>query len=89
MVLGWLAGVGALNYPLVKILGREPLPDIPKQSWTRYFRFTLDHKVVGVQYLVAVFTFLFTGGLLAILHPPATSSGRGPISTSLVSTAPS
>ena len=66
MVLGWLAGVGALNYPLVKILGREPLPDIPKQSWSRYFRFTLDHKVVGVQYLVAVFTFLFTGGLLAM-----------------------
>ena len=66
MVLGWLGGVGALNYPLVKIIGREPLPDIPKQSWTRYFRFTLDHKVVGIQYLVAVFTFLFTGGLLAM-----------------------
>ncbi len=66
MVLGWLAGVGALNYPLVKMVGREPLPDIPKQSWTRYFRFTLDHKVVGIQYLVAVFTFLFTGGLLAM-----------------------
>ena len=48
------------------MVGREPLPDIPKQSWTRYFRFTLDHKVVGIQYLVGVFTFLFTGGLLAM-----------------------
>jgi len=66
MVLGWLGGIGALNYPLAKIVGRELLPDVPKQDWTRYFRFTLDHKVVGIQYLVAVFTFLFTGGLLAM-----------------------
>jgi cytochrome c oxidase subunit 1 len=65
-VVGWLAGVGALNYPLAKIVGREPLPEIPQQSWARYFRFTTDHKVVGIQYLFGVLTFLFTGGLLAM-----------------------
>jgi cytochrome c oxidase subunit 1 len=66
MVLGWLAGIGVLNYPLAKVVGRSVPPDVPKQNWARYFRFTLDHKVVGVQYLVAVLTFLFTGGLLAM-----------------------
>jgi cytochrome c oxidase subunit 1 len=65
-VLGWLAGVGALNYPLAKLVGKEPIPEVPAHSWTRYLRFTTDHKVVGMQYLVAVITFLFTGGLLAM-----------------------
>ncbi len=65
-VLGWLAGIGALNYPLAKLIGREPVPEIPQQGWARYFKFTMDHKVVGIQYLFGVLTFLFTGGLLAM-----------------------
>ncbi|HZF19167.1 MAG TPA: cbb3-type cytochrome c oxidase subunit I, partial [Burkholderiales bacterium] len=32
----------------------------------RYFRFTLDHKVVGLQYLIGMLIYFFTGGLLAI-----------------------
>ena len=63
---GWLGGIGALNYPLSKLVGREPLPEVPRKDWTRYVRFTTDHKVVGMQYLVGVITFLFTGGLLAM-----------------------
>jgi hypothetical protein len=63
--VGWL-GIGALNYPLAKLVGREPLPEVPQQGWTRYFRFTTDHKVVGMQYVIGVITFLFTGGLLAM-----------------------
>jgi cytochrome c oxidase subunit I len=66
LVVGWLAGIGALNYPLAKLIGREPVPEVPQQSWVRYFRFTTDHKVVGIQYLYAVILFLFTGGLLAM-----------------------
>jgi cytochrome c oxidase subunit 1 len=65
-VLGWLLGSGALNYPLAKLVGREPAPQVPKQNWVRYVRFTTDHKVVGLQYLVAVFMFFFTAGLLAM-----------------------
>jgi hypothetical protein len=42
---------------------------VPEQSWVRYFRMTDDHKVVGLQYLVGVLLFLFTGGLLAMAHP--------------------
>jgi len=66
-VAGWMAGIGALNYPLAKILGYELSPQPPEQSWTRYFRMTDDHKVVGMQYAVGVLLFLFTGGLLAML----------------------
>jgi cytochrome c oxidase subunit I len=65
-VIGWLLGVGALNYPLAKIVGREPTPAAESTNWTRFFRFSLDHKTVGLQYLIAVLVFLFTGGLLAM-----------------------
>ena len=53
-VLGWMAGIGALNYPLAKVLGYELSPAPPQQSWVRYFRMTDDHKVVGMQYAVGV-----------------------------------
>ena len=64
---GWMAGIGALNYPLAKILGYELSPHPPEPTWARYFRMTDDHKVVGMQYAVGVLLFLFTGGLLAML----------------------
>jgi cytochrome c oxidase subunit 1 len=67
MVLGWLLGIGALNYPLLKIVGREPAEEeVPINHWSKFFRFSLDHKVVGLQYVVGVLLFLFTGGLLAM-----------------------
>ncbi len=66
MVVGWLAGIGALNYPAAKIVGRSPKEDPEYPGWSRYFRYTLDHKVVGVQYIVGVLLFFFTGGLLAM-----------------------
>jgi cytochrome c oxidase subunit 1 len=65
-VLGWLIGIGALTYPLLKIIGREPAPALPTRSWVRYFRLTEDHKVVGLQYLIGVLVFFFTAGLLAM-----------------------
>ncbi len=65
-VVGWLAGAGMLDYPLAKIVGREPLPPAPSRSWTRYFGPALDHKVIGLQYTVVVLLFFFTGGLLAM-----------------------
>ena len=32
----------------------------------RYFRFSLDHKVVGIQYLVGMIIYFCTGGLFAM-----------------------
>ena len=66
-VVGWMAGIGALSYPLAKVLGYELAPAPPERTWVRYFRMTEDHKVVGMQYVVGVLLFFFTGGLLAML----------------------
>jgi cytochrome c oxidase subunit 1 len=40
-------------------------PSLQPQGWLRYFSFSLDHKVIGLQYLVAGFLFYFIGGALA------------------------
>ena len=65
-VVGWLAGIGAFNYPLAKIIGRAPAPEAPEVGWTRFFKYNLDHKVVGFQYMIGVLLFFFTGGLWAM-----------------------
>ncbi|HUY21645.1 MAG TPA: cbb3-type cytochrome c oxidase subunit I [Acidimicrobiales bacterium] len=82
-VLGWLAGAGMLNYPLAKMVGREPLPPTSPSNWTRFMRPSLDHKVIGLQYTVVVLLFFFTGGLLAmairteLLNPTSHVFGPG------------
>ncbi len=66
-VVGWLLGIGALNYPIAKMFGVDGLEEeSPVDNWTKYFRYSLDHKVVGLQYVVGVLLFMFTGGLLAM-----------------------
>src|ERR1700693_210830 len=43
-VVGWLLGIGALNYPFLKLIGKDGLKeDEPIDDWTKYFRYTLDH----------------------------------------------
>lgn len=39
----------------------------PKPSWTRYFSFNTDAKVIGIQYIVLAFFFFLIGGLLAMI----------------------
>ncbi|MDE3007777.1 MAG: cbb3-type cytochrome c oxidase subunit I [Acidobacteriota bacterium] len=66
-VIGWLLGIGALNYPLAKIAGRsgiEKTQDV--EGFSKYFRYSTDHKTVGLQYVIGVCLFMFTGGLLAM-----------------------
>jgi cytochrome c oxidase subunit 1 len=36
-----------------------------RRGWRDYFIFNTDHKVIGLQYLVAVFFFMFVGGAMA------------------------
>ncbi|AGY58911.1 cytochrome c oxidase subunit I [Gloeobacter kilaueensis] len=43
-------------------LGKQPPTD-----WRRYFSFSTDHKVIGIQYLVTSFTFYLLGGLMAMV----------------------
>ena len=39
----------------------------------KYFRYTLDHKVVGIQYLYGMIAYFLTGGLFAMAIRPAWS----------------
>ncbi len=72
--IGFLVGMGAMAYPIRWAFGKsdpteeEELELAGKDAgiW-RYFRFTTDHKVVGIQYLWLVFTLLTVGGLAAML----------------------
>jgi cytochrome c oxidase subunit 1 len=38
-----------------------------KWKWYHYFTFNVDHKVIGIQYLVTAFIFYLIGGFMAVL----------------------
>ena len=40
-------------------------PRLQPSGWLRYFSFSVDHKVIGLQYLVCGFVFYLVGGALA------------------------
>jgi cytochrome c oxidase subunit I len=67
----FLYGLGAFDYWLYWALGRPTVPEDHSShgahSWRDYFRVNTDHKVIGVQYTVTSFFFLFVGGLMAML----------------------
>ncbi|HEY6276651.1 MAG TPA: cbb3-type cytochrome c oxidase subunit I [Streptosporangiaceae bacterium] len=69
LILGWLIGLGVFNDLGRQMLGR-PIShsgdEADDTSLARYFRYTLDHKVVGIQYLVGMITYFLTGGLFAM-----------------------
>ncbi len=66
--IGWLAGLGVFYYPLRKLLGYQPQAvEEADRKVSRYFRYSLDHKVVGVQYLMAMFVYFFVAGLFALV----------------------
>ena len=45
----------------------EEKPQSQPPEWRRYFSFSTDHKVIGIQYLVTSFTFFLVGGFLAMI----------------------
>jgi cytochrome c oxidase subunit 1 len=71
-LLGFLLGIGAFRFWLRWASGREA--DIHDEhaahgvagEWKRYFRFTTDHKVIGVQYLVTAFVLFLVAGTAAM-----------------------
>jgi cytochrome c oxidase subunit 1 len=70
---GFLLGIGAFRFWLRWAAARPPNMDDEHAAhgragdWARYFRFTTDHKVIGVQYLVTSFVLFFTAGMAAML----------------------
>jgi cytochrome c oxidase subunit 1 len=67
----FLIGLGCFDYWFYWAAGRPTRPEDHSghgaYSWRDYFRPNTDHKVIGIQYVVTSFFFLFVGGLLAML----------------------
>jgi cytochrome c oxidase subunit I len=67
----FLVGLGCFDYWFYWAAGRPTRPEDHSghgaHSWKDYFRPNTDHKVIGIQYVVTSFFFLFVGGLLAML----------------------
>jgi cytochrome c oxidase subunit 1 len=47
-------------------MGGSPHPHPDKWKWYHYFTFNIDHKVIGIQYLVTSFIFYLVGGVMAL-----------------------
>jgi cytochrome c oxidase subunit 1 len=69
--LGFLIGIGVFDYWAYYFSGRPTRPEDHSghgaRGWRDYFRPNTDHKVIGMQYLVATGIFFLIGGLLALL----------------------
>jgi cytochrome c oxidase subunit I len=67
-VVGFLIGLGFLQYPLARLRGYPPsLREKETEGVGRYFGLCTDHKVVGLQYLYGIGLFFFIAGLNAML----------------------
>ncbi len=72
-LLGFMIGIGAFVGPVRWLLGKDLTEEEhlflagKDQGVSRYFRFTTDHKVIGIQYLVLGMVLFFVGGVLAMM----------------------
>jgi cytochrome c oxidase subunit 1 len=65
-LIGWLAGVGGWSHWAREWFGGEARP-YTLTGWQRYFGFSSDHKVIGVQYIVTFIALFLIAGLVALL----------------------
>ena len=54
------------NIPIDAIADLPPHSEQP-EDWRRFFGFSTDHKVIGIQYIVTSFIFFLIGGVLAMV----------------------
>ena len=69
-VVGFLIGLGFLNYPIKRMLGYQAtIPDheLDEPGLGKYFRISTDHKIISMQYIIGIGIFFFVGGLNAML----------------------
>jgi cytochrome c oxidase subunit 1 len=71
--IGFMMGIGAFRGPWRWMLGLDQTHEDElfyagkEQGVGRYFRFTTDHKVVGIQYLIVTMILFGIGGTLAMM----------------------
>ncbi|MFN8617043.1 MAG: cbb3-type cytochrome c oxidase subunit I [Dehalococcoidia bacterium] len=65
-LFGWLMGVGMWGIWSREWFGLKTYPR-KAPGWQRYFTFSTDHKVIGIQYTVTFIVVFLLAGLLAML----------------------
>src|ERR1700753_2191666 len=70
-IVGWLAGLGVFHDIISRMTGRNGDQENGQNGHengglAKYFRYSLDHKVVGIQYLVGMIIYFCTAGLFAM-----------------------
>ncbi|MHB1627184.1 MAG: cytochrome c oxidase subunit I [Bacilli bacterium] len=65
-MVGWLLGIGGLENLLLPSFGYQ-VPYVEVPGWRRYFAYSTNHKVIGIQYLVSSAGGFFIAGLAAML----------------------
>jgi cytochrome c oxidase subunit 1 len=65
-LIGWILGVGGWEAWGKEWLGGQPKNTAP-HNWKRFLSFSMDHKVIGVQYLVTFMVLFLLAGLFAVL----------------------
>lgn len=72
-ILGFFIGLGYLNHPVKWLFGYTSTPEEQAEAYgigagpERYLRLCLDHKVIGIQYLVGTLAFFCIAGFTAML----------------------
>jgi cytochrome c oxidase subunit I len=77
-VLAFIIGVGGFSDWYKMALGGEVHEDHNSLTdWTRYFGYSLDHKVIGIQYTITSLLLLSIAGLFALIfRTELASSGQ-------------
>ncbi|HEY1763220.1 MAG TPA: cbb3-type cytochrome c oxidase subunit I [Acidimicrobiales bacterium] len=71
-MIGFWIGIGAFNGPFRWLVGRDHTREDDlyyaghNLGRARYWKYTTDHKVVGVQYIITTMGLLAVGGILAM-----------------------
>jgi cytochrome c oxidase subunit 1 len=66
-LVGWLMGVGLWGTWGREWFGLKTYDVSRTTGWQRYFTFSTDHKVIGIQYLVTFMVVFLLAGLMAML----------------------
>ncbi|WP_053959543.1 cytochrome c oxidase subunit I [Sulfobacillus thermosulfidooxidans] len=66
-VIGWLLGVGVLEGVVLPMFGFRTNWQERTTGWKRYFEYSTDHKVIGLQYLGSAMGGFLIAGFIAML----------------------
>lgn len=66
-VIAFMIGVGGFTDWHKMALGEDVTEEHHSTGWTRYFGYSMDHKVIGIQYTITSLLLLSLAGLFALI----------------------